>query len=116
MSITKVRKSINRYFYARNRVHYLKWVINSEWSVRYFFTYDAQPEHNRTFVLKSHYKKIYVTLTKKEALEYIEKYCKYEPKEYFSLMEFKKGYRRLIVDPIIGADLFIENKKKKIRS
>jgi len=113
MSITKVRKSINKYFYGRNRTHYLKWVIDSEWSVRYFFTYDTRPEHNGTYVLKSHYKKIYITLTRREALEYIYKYCKHEPKEYFSLTEFGKGYRRLIVDPYIGSDLFIENKKRK---
>lgn len=113
MSISKVRKSISRYLYNRNRTHYLKWTIDAEWSIRYFFVYDTRTEHNKTYVLKSHFKKIYITLTKNEALQYIQKYCKYEPKEYFSLTEFGKGYRRLVIDPRIGADLFIENKKRK---
>lgn len=113
LSKTQVRKHIKKYFYNRNRTHYLKWTIDAEWSVRFIFTYDAKPEHNGTYVLKSHFKKIYITLTRGEALDYIHKYCDASPKEYFSLAEFGRGYRRFIVDPATGADCFIENKYRK---
>ena len=44
-----------------------------------------------------------------QAVDYIQKYAKYvKPIEYFSLNEFGKGYRRLIVDPKCGVDTFIE--------
>jgi len=61
------------------------------------------------WVLKSHYEKAYIVISKNEAIEYIQKYSKsVNPIEYFSLNEFGKGYRRLIIDPKNGIDCFIE--------
>ena len=112
-SKTQVRKVIQKYIYQRNRTHYLKWVLDDDWSIRYFFTYDTRTQYVRQWVLKSHYEKIYIILTKNEALEYIQaKARQYEPQEYFSLSEFGKGYRRIVVDQKKGVDCFIEIKRK----
>ena len=106
-----VRTDIGKYIYNRNRTHYLKWTINSEWSIRYYFTYDARNQYNGQWVLKSHYTKDYIIVTKDEAMDYIQYYCyNTYPKEYFSLQEFGKGYRRTVIDPKIGTDCFIERK------
>lgn len=110
-SKTQVRKAVQKYVFQRNRTHYLKWALTAEWSIRFIFTYDTRPEYTMTWVLKSHFKKIYIVLTKNEALEYIQKYSKaVEPLEYSSLNEFGKGYRRTVIDPICGTSSFIENK------
>jgi len=109
VSKTQVSKKIQQYLFNRNRTHYLKWVLDDEWSIRYILRFDTRPEHNSTWVLKSHFQKIYITLTKAEAIEYIRTYCnKIEPLEYFSINEFGKGYRRTIIDPINGVLTFIE--------
>lgn len=113
-SKTQVRKQIQKYIHHRNRTHYLKWGLCAEWSIRFIFTYDAIPEYNMKWVLKSHYKKIYIILTKNEAMDYIQKYCKnLEPKEYISLTEFGRGYRRTVIDPHHGTDTYIQNKRKQ---
>ena len=110
-SKTKIRKSIQKYIYERNRTHYLKWGLCAEWSIRFVFTYDARPQYNMKWILKSHFKKIYIILTKNEAMDYIQVYAKsLEPREYISMTEFGKGYRRMILDPISGVDCYMENK------
>lgn len=92
-----------------NRSHYLKWVIDKEWSVRYYFQYDKDYYYMRKFVLKSHYTKDYIVLTKSEALDYIQYMCdEIRPQEYFSLNEIDVGYRRLMVDPTKGTNCFLE--------
>ncbi len=114
ISRTQVRKTIQKYIYRRNRTHYMKWPLTGEWSIRYYFTYDAKSEYTGKWVLKSHHKKIYIVLTKTEALEYIQaKAQRKEPQEFFSLTEFGKGYRRTVVDPDSGTDCYIENKGRK---
>lgn len=113
-SKTQVRKQIQRYVYSRNRTHYLKWPLCAEWSIRFIFTYDTRPEYVMTWVLKSHYKKVYIVLTKNEAMDYIQKYAKnLEPREYYSLTEFGMGYRRVVIDPKTGADCYIENRGRR---
>ena len=111
ISKTNLRKVLQKYIYHRNRTHYLKWVLCKEWSVRFFFTYDTRSEYRMKWVLKSHFLKEYIVLSKNEAIDYIQKYAKdVEPVEYFSLNEFKKGYRRLVVCPVSGVDVYIDRK------
>ncbi len=109
-----IHKQINKYIYGRNRTHYLKWELKNHWSVRYFFTFDARPEYNGQWVLKNHKSKRYIVLIKHEALDYIQGFChQIEPKEYFSVTEFGKGYRRLTIDPKRGSSCFIETNQQK---
>lgn len=108
-SKNSIKKSIRKYIYNRNRTHYIKWALTAEWSIRFFFVFDTKSQYNMKWVLKSHYLKEYIVISEKEAVDYIQKYAKYvKPIEYFSLNEFGKGYRRLIVDPKCGVDTFIE--------
>ena len=111
LSKTSIRKVLQKYVYGRNRTHYLKWVLCEEWSIRFFFAYDTRNQYRMKWVLKSHFEKVYIVLSKGEAIEYIQKFAKnIEPVEYFSLNEFKKGYRRLVVCPKSGVDTYMERK------
>jgi len=108
-SKNSIKKSIQKYIYHRNRTHYIKWALTAEWSIRFFFVFDTRNQYSKKWVLKSHYLKEYIILNKDEAIEYIQKYAKdLKPVEYFSLNEFGKGYRRLVIDPKRGVDTFIE--------
>jgi hypothetical protein len=103
-----VHKAIQKAINCKHRTHYLKWTINAEFSIRYFFVYDDKPQYVGQFVLKSHYTKEYVILTRIEAVEFIQSECvEYEPKEYWSLVENKK-YRRVVIDPKHGTSCFLE--------
>ncbi len=108
-SRNSIKKAIQKYIYNRNRTHYLKWALNAEWSIRFFFVFDTRKLYVEEWVLKSHYLKEYIILSKSDAIDYIQKYSKnVNPIEYFSLNEFGKGYRRLVIDPKSGVDTFIE--------
>jgi len=112
---SSVRDEIKKYAHTRymNRSHYLKWPITKEWSIRYFFNFDRNNKLNKKFVLKSHYTKDYIELTRPEALDYIQELCpSTTPQEYFSLNEVGAGYRRLIMDPKTGAKCFMERMLK----
>ncbi len=103
-----VRNVLQKYIYKRNRTHYLKWVIDDEWSIRYFFIFETRSEYNHQWVLKSHYTKDYIIMDNLTAMDYIQHLVKDKnPIEYFSLQEFKKGYRRLVVGD--GVECFLEN-------
>ena len=112
-----IRNTIN--FYAKspskNRSHYLKWKINDEWSVRYFFVFDKKPQFQKKFVLKSHYTKDYIEIPRTVATDYIlilaeEK----EPEELFSV-NTRIGYRRLIIKANGEYDCVLEKFKNKKR-
>lgn len=101
-SKTKVKKNIQKYVYARNRCHYLKWRLDSvnDWSIRFFFIYDTRVQYTKQWVLKSHQNKDYIILTKNEAIEYLQKFAiSIQPEEIFSANEFGCGYRKLNIHP-----------------
>lgn len=69
----RLRKHIDTYFSRKkHRCHYLKWVlVDSDWSIRYFWVFDSRPGFQRKWVLKSHSTKEYIILSQSEALDYI---------------------------------------------
>lgn len=99
LSKTKARKIINSCFRGRMRSHYLKWDIDGDWSIRYFFVYDARPLLTGQYVLKSHVSKIYIPLTSAEAIDYMRYKChSLYPEELFSVLSREKSrYCRAIV-------------------
>jgi len=109
-----VHAVIQQFVFKRNRVHYLKWELECHWSIRFFFTFDNRPEYNMKWVLKNHKTKEYIVITRPKAVDFIKSLAKdIQPKEYFSLREFGKGYRRLVVDQDRGCSCFIETAEQK---
>lgn len=81
-----------------HRQHYLKWALDdtNDWSIRYFWVFDARPEYQRKWVLKSHKLKHYIELTRGQALEYILVIAKNKaPEEHQCVLNGNK-YERLI--------------------
>jgi hypothetical protein len=80
-----------------NRVHYLKWILNREFSIRYYFRYEKNiyKKYEFKYVLKSHYTKEYIVLSRKEANEYINKYCKKQI-EIFGF-QYQKRFKKVII-------------------
>lgn len=99
-------------YLKRNRSHYLKWKIDEELSIRYYFKYENKAfeylENN--FVLKNHKLKTYLILTENKAIELLtENKSSFVPEEYFSLSGDNYEYIRLFVDESSLAKIIIED-------
>lgn len=110
-----VQQSVQRSINRKHRSHYLKWTIDGEFSIRYFFVFDDKPQYRGKFVLKSHRTKEYLELSRVEAVDIIQKECpSLEPKEIFSTLERTDkgtGYRRLITGAE-GSKCFLEKTRR----
>lgn len=96
ISKSKLRKQINKHIKFKNRTHYLKWPLDGEWSIRYYFTFDNKKGYEKGWYLKSHQRKIYIPLSISEALDYIRYKAKVkDPIEIWGIREGNK-YRRMI--------------------
>ena len=101
MTTSQLIKNLNGRIYKllspkMHRSHYLKWNLDTEgdWSIRYFWTLDAHPQHIKQWVLKSHKDKTYIHVSRKEALEYIFHLADNKnPVEIQSVLT-SKGYKR----------------------
>lgn len=97
------KKTLSNYIHTimspkHHRQHYLKWSLDgtNDWSIRYFWVFDARPQYQRKWVLKSHKLKHYIELTKGQALEYILVMAKNKaPEEHQCVLNGNK-YERLI--------------------
>lgn len=99
-------------YLKRNRSHYLKWKIDEELSIRYYFKYENKSfeylENN--FVLKNHKLKTYQILNEEEAFNLIIQHnISFVPEEYFSLSGDNYEYIRLFVDTSSSAKIIIED-------
>ena len=109
-SNTQMKNIINLALCCK-RTHYLKWQLDqhSDWSIRYFFTHDADNQYEGCWVLKSHKKKIYIILTHREARDYIRKYSNGKHQEIFATTDHSiKKYRKAIFDSRNGFSTITE--------
>jgi hypothetical protein len=61
--------------------HYLKWNLNEDISIRYFYKFEDSPEKEDKFFIKSHSEKMYVDISKTQAQVLIDKFNCGEPIE-----------------------------------
>ena len=105
-SKTKTKKILTPVVF-RHRTYYLKWAIDGDWSIRYFFFFYARPEYEKQFVLKSHITKDYIVLSRKEAFEYIRLKCKsMSPEEILGTKEHYSGkFKKIVIDKSLGISI-----------
>ena len=91
---------LNSLSHRTGHIHYIKWNITSNLSIRYFYNFTDKPEYNMKFTLKNHKERTLVELDEKTAKEMIENVCKDEHSLEIIGYEVKgknKGYRKLIM-------------------
>jgi hypothetical protein len=91
---------LNSLSHRTGHIHYIKWNITSNLSIRYFYNFTDRPEYNMKFTLKNHKERTLVELDEKTAKEMIENVCKDEP--YLEIIGYEakgknKGYRKLVM-------------------
>lgn len=102
--LVSVRKTIRDLLSRKsNRQHYLKFRLDqhNNWSIRYFFYFDARTWMNGKWFLKSHHSKDYVEIPKSVALEYIEAYNCHSCEEIHGVLTKDDGYQKTtVIHPI----------------
>lgn len=100
-SQSEINKTLlNSLSHRTGHIHYIKWNITANLSIRYFYNFTDRPEYNMKFTLKNHKERTLVELDEKTAKEMIENVCKDEP--YLEIIGYEvkgknKGYRKLIM-------------------
>lgn len=100
-SQSEINKTLlNSLSHRTSHIHYIKWNITANLSIRYFYNFTDKPEYNMKFTLKNHKERTLVELDEKTAKEMIENVCKDEP--YLEIIGYEvkgknKGYRKIIM-------------------
>ena len=100
-SQSEINKTLlNSLSHRTGHIHYIKWNITANLSIRYFYNFTDRPEYNMKFTLKNHKERTLVELDEKTAKEMIENVCKDEP--YLEIIGYEvkgknKGYRKIIM-------------------
>lgn len=100
-SQSEINKTLlNSLSYRTGHIHYIKWNITDNLSIRYFYNFTDKPEYNMKFTLKNHKERTLVELDEKTAKEMIENVCRDEP--YLEIIGYEakgknKGYRKLVM-------------------
>lgn len=100
-SQSEINKTLlNSLSHRIGHIHYIKWNITANLSIRYFYNFTDKPEYNMKFTLKNHKERTLVELDEKTAKEMIENVCKDEP--YLEIIGYEvkgknKGYRKIIM-------------------
>ena len=95
----------------KNRQHYIKWPMNEDMSIRYYFLFEDRPEFEKKYVIKSHNSKLYETISvnmaKKLIKELTLKFTKTEVIGEKVIDENKNiNYRKIIIqnDKILNVE------------
>ena len=79
-----------------NHIHYLKWKLNDNLSIRFFYNFETKPEMINKFALKNHKQKELVEISKETAREMICSFCveKFEEIIGYNVKGF--GYKKYV--------------------
>lgn len=83
-----------------HQTHYIKWKLTDNLSIRYFYSFQDNPDFIGKFVLKNHSKKESVIISKDTAKELLE-FVKEDFEEIIGYLE-KDEYRKLV---LVGGDI-----------
>ena len=79
-----------------NHIHYLKWKLTDNLSVRYFYNFETKPELIGKFTLKNHKHKQVVEISEETAKEMIKCFCVENFEEIIGFQLKKVGYKKYI--------------------
>jgi hypothetical protein len=81
---------------GKHRTHYLKWNLNEDISIRYFFLFEDSKERENCFFIKSHSEKMYIKITKEQAEIMIKKFGVDYHEEIVGKLVNNKYYKSVI--------------------
>lgn len=79
-----------------NHIHYLKWNLTSNLSVRYFYNFETKPELIGKFTLKNHKHKQIVEISEETAKEMIKSFCTEKFEEIIGYNQKGFGYKKYV--------------------
>lgn len=104
-SDSEIQDEINKEFlnsigHRTGHIHYIKWNITDNLSIRYFYNFADRPEYNMKFTLKNHKERTLVEIDENTAKEMIMQVCRKEPYQEIIGYQQKgkgKGYKKIIM-------------------
>ena len=79
-----------------NHIHYLKYKLNDNLSIRFFYNFETKPEMINKFALKNHKQKELVEISKETAREMICSYCTEKFEEIIGYNVKGFGYKKYV--------------------
>ena len=79
-----------------NHIHYLKWNLNDNLSIRFFYNFETKPEMINKFALKNHKQKELVEISKETAREMICSFCTEKFEEIIGYNVKGFGYKKYV--------------------
>lgn len=95
-----------------NHIHYLKWKLNDNLSIRFFYNFETKPEMINKFALKNHKQKELVEISKETAREMICSFCTEKFEEIIGYNVKGFGYKKYVKK--FGEDFRILKNDKEI--
>ena len=86
---------------------YYKYFLDEEWSVRYHLIFKDRRRYQYKWILKSHFSKEHIFITKEEADSYIETYSS-SPKLILGFM-LHSDYRKIEINNIGDLNFYIDS-------
>ena len=108
----KTQDEINKEFLNgisenNHSIHYIKWDITSNLSIRYFYNFQDRLEFVGKFAIKNHKEKELILISKETATEFISLYnSKFKEIIGYSQKGKNKGYRKIIMQNSKISEIF----------
>lgn len=83
-------------FQKSHHIHYIKFPLTENLSIRYFFSFQNQPEKVGKFYMKNHKEKTYSEIDIETMKELLSNFCKEKGVEIIG-RRFGKNYRKVII-------------------
>ena len=96
-----------------NHIHYLKWNLTSNLSVRYFYNFETKPELIGKFTLKNHKHKQVVEISEETAKEMVKSFCNEKFEEIIGYNQKGFGYKKYVKK--FGEDFVILKNDKELK-
>ena len=96
-----------------NHIHYIKFNLTDNLSVRYFYNFETKPELIGKFTLKNHKHKQVVEISEETAKEMVKSFCNEKFEEIIGYNQKKFGYKKYVKK--FGEDFVILKNDKELK-
>ena len=96
-----------------NHIHYLKWNLTQNLSVRYFYNFETKPELIGKFTLKNHKYRQVVEISEETAKEMVKSFCTEKFEEIIGYNQKGFGYKKYVKK--FGEDFVILKNEKEVK-